>query len=419
MIHYKFKGTSTWDRLSSDSGAFSVLELKREIVKAKRLNKGNADFDLVITDAQSGANYSQDGYLIPRNAAVIVRRVPTTKQKALLLRPVDETLETAKKEADEVTPGNEEPADEFGDPIYSEAKDEEAASNSKELQEEEAKMMNVLNKAAQYKSFGNRSMTFGTTTNEGAGGMDEFRRKVAKVGGRNEFAGGGTADKSNRTPPSHYICNRCNKPGHFIRFCPTNGNSEFDPKRPKNATGIPRSFLQPIAAEEAEREIDPAEEEEKERSGGTVMLEQEKDGQKVSEYYLARPNNYEFQRFYGKGDGQQDRASKKRSQPSGTPSPNAFLTCQLCNNIFRDAVAVSCCFTTFCDECIRQELVISSSSCPMCGFTVAHEELVVNRGLRKLVDDYLVNQQQPIHMDRIAPPPHLSNNKPFRTFAPM
>jgi len=314
MIHYKFKGTSTWDRLSSDSGAFSVLELKREIVKAKRLNKGNADFDLVITDAQSGANYSQDGYLIPRNAAVIVRRVPTTKQKALLLRPVDETLETAKKEADEVTPGNEEPADEFGDPIYSEAKDEEAASNSKELQEEEAKMMNVLNKAAQYKSFGNRSMTFGTTTNEGAGGMDEFRRKVAKVGGRNEFAGGGTADKSNRTPPSHYICNPCNKPGHFIRFCPTNGNSEFDPKRPKNATGIPRSFLQPIAAEEAEREIDPAEEEEKERSGGTVMLEQEKDGQKVSEYYLARPNNYEFQRFYGKGDGQQDRASKRHER---------------------------------------------------------------------------------------------------------
>jgi len=278
------------------------------------------------------------------------------------------------------------------------------------------------------KSFGNRSTTFGTATNEGAGGMDEFRRKVPKVGGRNEFAGGGgagAADRSNRIPPSHYICNRCNKPGHFIRFCPTNGNSDFDPKRPKHATGIPRTFLERIAAEEAERELDPVEEEEKERSGGTVMLEAEKDGQKVSEFYLARPNNYEFRKFYGQdGMPQRERGRKRSSQASST-SHDSFLMCQLCNAMFRDAVAVPCCFATFCDECIRQELVGGSSSCPICGLVVTSEELLVNRGLRKLVDDYhrLAPRSDVSEADvgipsRMNPNEYLSNNKNFRTFAP-
>lgn len=84
MIHYKFKGTKTWNCISSDDGFLSVLDLKREIIKHKMLNKGNANFNLVITDAQSGADYTQDGFLIPRNAAVVVRRVPTRTQHAPL-----------------------------------------------------------------------------------------------------------------------------------------------------------------------------------------------------------------------------------------------------------------------------------------------------------------------------------------------
>jgi len=44
-------------------------------------------------------------------------------------------------------------------------------------------------------------------------------------------------------PPPGYMCYRCMKPGHFIRFCPTNGDPAFDFRRAKPATGIPREFL--------------------------------------------------------------------------------------------------------------------------------------------------------------------------------
>lgn len=167
-------------------------------------------------------------------------------------------------------------------------------------------MLNVMNKAAQYKICGNRSQTFGTFTNKITDSMNESQRKIRKVGGRNEFARG-KEERSNRVPPSHYICNRCNKSGHFVRFCPTNGNSDFDPKAPKHATGIPRSFLRPISPGDCQ-DIEDEERYDK------VVIDIEKNGQKVSEFFLAQPNTHEFQRFYGTNDMRRDRGIKRLSQ---------------------------------------------------------------------------------------------------------
>lgn len=30
--------------------------------------------------------------------------------------------------------------------------------------------------------------------------------------------------------PSNYVCNRCGKPGHNVKYCPTNGDPNFDPE---------------------------------------------------------------------------------------------------------------------------------------------------------------------------------------------
>ena len=37
-----------------------------------------------------------------------------------------------------------------------------------------------------------------------------------------------------------YICYRCNKAGHYIKHCPTNGDPNFDMK--SNSHGVPRNY---------------------------------------------------------------------------------------------------------------------------------------------------------------------------------
>ena len=48
-------------------------------------------------------------------------------------------------------------------------------------------------------------------------------------------------------PPPNYVCFRCNKPGHFIQACPTNGDPKFDKAvKPKLPVGIPKSMLKRV-----------------------------------------------------------------------------------------------------------------------------------------------------------------------------
>lgn len=50
-------------------------------------------------------------------------------------------------------------------------------------------------------------------------------------------------------PPPHFICNRCNIPGHWKRDCPTKDDPAYDPK--KAPVGIPMSRTKVITEEEA------------------------------------------------------------------------------------------------------------------------------------------------------------------------
>jgi len=50
-------------------------------------------------------------------------------------------------------------------------------------------------------------------------------------------------------PPAHYICNRCEKPGHWKKDCPTIGDVAFDQK--KFSVGIPVSRTKIISEEDA------------------------------------------------------------------------------------------------------------------------------------------------------------------------
>ena len=74
-IFIKFRAAKDFDTVLFDGVSMSAFDLKREIMISKRLGPGN-NIDLKIYDAQTEEEFSQDHDQIPRNASIIVRKVP-------------------------------------------------------------------------------------------------------------------------------------------------------------------------------------------------------------------------------------------------------------------------------------------------------------------------------------------------------
>lgn len=168
------------------------------------------------------------------------------------------------------------------------------------------------------------------------------------MGGRG-FGRGGLEWK---TPPPGYICHRCKVAGHFIQHCPTNGDHDYDLKRVKPPTGIPKSMLMTT-------------------SDGSYVLPS-------GAVAVLKPNEAAFEK-------QMDGLPSTRSV-SDLP---AELHCPLCKEVMKNAVLTSkCCFNSFCDTCIRDH-IITKSVC-VCGATNSiADDLLPNKTLRDTINRIL------------------------------
>ena len=82
-IYWKFKNTkSEFSSVTFDSTHVSILDLKRAIIKQKKMEQTpQRPFDLSIINAHTGVEYTDETGPIPRNLAVIVRRLPAAKNQ--------------------------------------------------------------------------------------------------------------------------------------------------------------------------------------------------------------------------------------------------------------------------------------------------------------------------------------------------
>jgi len=147
--------------------------------------------------------------------------------------------------------------------------------------------------------------------------------------------------------PQSYVCYRCGKPGHFIRNCPTNGDSRFDVPKAKRTTGIPRTFL------------------------GTT----EGTASPPSRSSPSLPET--------------DSKTKGKDKDTANKKVPSELRCPTCNNLLADAVLIPCCGTSYCDDCIRNYLLENEQECPSCGQeNVSPDSLVINKQLRQAVNTF-------------------------------
>ncbi|XP_057977019.1 E3 ubiquitin ligase PARAQUAT TOLERANCE 3-like isoform X2 [Malania oleifera] len=358
-VYYKFKSAKDYDSIPIDGHFISVLNLKEKIFESKHLGRGT-DFDLVVTNAQTNEEYLDEAMLIPKNTSVLIRRVPGRPRLPIVTQPdvpkVEDTIEDTEP-AKSTFPGAESAVvkytddsdwDEFGNDLYAVPEVLPVQSNQPILDapppskaDEDSKIKALIDTPAlDWQRQGSDGFGAGRGFGRGVGGR--------MMGGR----GFGRVGLERKTPPQGYICHRCKVPGHFIQHCPTNGDPNYDIKRVKPPTGIPKSML--MANPDGSYALP---------SGAVAVL---------------KPNEAAFEK-----------------EIEGLPSTRSVgdlppeLHCPLCKEVMKDAVLTSkCCFKSFCDKCIR-DYIISKSVCVCGARNVLADDLLPNKTLRDTINRIL------------------------------
>ncbi|XP_019150253.1 PREDICTED: zinc finger CCCH domain-containing protein 18-like [Ipomoea nil] len=370
-VYFKFKSAKDYDSIPIDGHFISVLNLKEKIFESKHLGRGT-DFDLVVTNAQTNEEYLDEAALIPKNTSVLIRRVPGRPRKPIVTAPLTELeepkVENMTEEAETVKSGfvgvessatkypDDLEWDEFGHdlyaipetiPVQSSNPVQEAPPSSKADEESKFKAL-IDTPALDWQQQPADGFGAGRGYGRGPGGR--------MMGGRG-FGRGGFERK---TPPPGYVCHRCKVSGHFIQHCPTNGDPNFDIKRVKPPTGIPKSML--VTTPDGSYALP---------SGASAVL---------------KPNEAAFEK-----------------EVEGMPSTRSVgelppeLHCPLCKEVMKDAVLTSkCCFKSFCDKCIR-DYIISKLMC-VCGATnILADDLLPNKTLRDTINRILESNNSSEH----------------------
>lgn len=392
-IYFKFLSTKEYDSIPVDASVISVDDLKRKIFEYKYKSYKTdsnglclgTDLDLMVINSQTNDCYVDD-MLIPNKTSVLIRRVPGTRRR----KPYDtatvvviekqqplgvscrtdsssfnassETVVTASFGSNSENTGvssvsastltslssnkcseesNFDYGDGFGDDAYVIPRMKPVQSSMSIVDAEsdvDSKIKGLVNTPA---------LDWQLEGSDGAGsGTRGFGRMY----------GHGFGGLGKKTPPEGYICHRCNVPGHFIQHCPTNGDPNYDMRRVRPPTGIPKSMLMPNP--DGSYALP---------SGATAVL---------------RPNDGSFEKeIVGC-------VPPKRSWSVSDLPPE--LLCPLCKQVMKDAVLTSkCCFKSFCDKCIRDHLIICKLKCA-CGATnVLADYLIPNMTLRDTINRFL------------------------------
>uniref|UniRef100_A0A6V7QSV6 DWNN domain-containing protein n=1 Tax=Ananas comosus var. bracteatus TaxID=296719 RepID=A0A6V7QSV6_ANACO len=358
-VYYKFKSAKDYDSIPIEGQFISVGNLKERIFESKHLGRGT-DFDLMVANAQTNEEYVDEAAMIPKNTSVLIRRVPGRPRKPIVTEP-DEPKVLEDKVEDAFPPSStlvtdpstmkypeESEWDEFGNDLYTipEVLPSQSIRPAVDLSpadhvDEDSKIKALIDTPAlDWNRQAQDAYGSGRGYGRGMGG-----RMVAGRG----FGRGGFERK---TPPAGYVCHRCKVPGHFIQHCPTNGDPNYDIKRVKPPTGIPKSML--MATPDGSYALP---------SGAVAVL---------------KPNEAAFEK---------EIEGLPTTRPVSDLPPE--LRCPLCKEVMKDAVLTSkCCFRSFCDKCIR-DYIISKSMC-VCGATsILADDLLPNKTLRETISRIL------------------------------
>ncbi|XP_078158012.1 E3 ubiquitin ligase PARAQUAT TOLERANCE 3-like isoform X2 [Carex rostrata] len=219
-VYFKFKSTKEFNSLPIVGQFISVGNLKERIFNLKHLGRGT-DIDLIISNAQTNEEYTDEDVLIPRNASVLIRRVPG--------RPRMRGVANYRR-VKAINHG-------FGYQPAQNSQNVSSSSSSSSSSFYSFDSESEWDEDSRLRAILETNTYDWSSQNDGPSGRGRIMR------GRGFGNGEERGLFENRNPPPGYVCHRCNISGHFIQHCSTNGNPAYDPKRFKPPSGIPKSML--------------------------------------------------------------------------------------------------------------------------------------------------------------------------------
>ncbi|EKE42940.1 hypothetical protein ENUP19_0317G0003 [Entamoeba nuttalli] len=183
--------------------------------------------------------------------------------------------------------------------------------------------------------------------------------------------------KQQRQLPPGYICNRCHKPGHYIKDCPENNNPAFDKKE---AAGLPMEMYEDAPDD------DP--------TAKTL-----KDGRRVR---LRDMNGQGFKPTISKNE---------MSEEFDIPK---LLKCKKCGGLLTQACFMRCCKNTLCEECLNE--VRQKETCTMCGKQIdISKDIIIDKKTREEVQKYFDSINEKIGKHLTATNAFQTKNKNLST----
>ena len=212
-VRFKFKNDLEFVTLPTDGFNISVRDLKRSIIRTKKLGR-ITDFDLTVTNHQTNESFDNEEELIPKNSTLIIQRHPLPSGQ----KKVWEEESAAHAAAILAASGSTAPANGGTGGVASFV----STFGGDEGKSEEDKISTMMSNSTE---------------------MYDQRNWVTTQGRRGYGHGGGPP------PYQSFRCSRCHGTGHWPNEC-----TLADLKK---TTGIPRSFLKLSTAETPGAKLNP------------------------------------------------------------------------------------------------------------------------------------------------------------------
>ncbi|KAL3235697.1 cleavage polyadenylation factor subunit MPE1 [Nakaseomyces bracarensis] len=359
-IFYRFRSQKDTSRVLFDGTGLTVFDLKREIIQDNKLGDGT-DFQLRVYNPDTQDEYEDDAQVIPRSTTVIARRSPAAKTFSIHSRHKGGMAAAMGNATRYVT----------GRPRVFQQQQQQQPQQPKVAADSAVSGMTEEERIA--------SM-FATQENQWEQVQQEMSTATPVIHRPNPA--GNNSGENDGPPPPGYMCYRCGSRNHWIKNCPTNTDPNFEGKRIRRTTGIPKKFLKSV-------EINPETMSAEEMAEKKIMVTDE------GKFVVQVADEHSWEDYQRKIQNRLIDSNEAIYQPGHFKDLPDELKCSLTGGLLKQPVRTTkCCQKLASKKNIEDALLESDFVCPLCETEdVLLDSLVEDKEAQKNVEEFLETQK--------------------------